>query len=279
MSNGMCLPSAALEIRERPPVLRALGAQDLPSTVVVQGAEYQLLETFKHDTWAATGLYAAGERQIVCKFNREQSIFLFPGSLIGSILAHQERSVMQRLAGIEGIPTELGPVYVAGSLRRNAVARTFIPGEILTGQKVPAGFFGKLRSLLQQLHGRGVAYTDLHKTENILIGDDGKPYLFDFQISQMSSTGMLGMFSLPSLLIRCLQQSDLYHLRKHVLRDELGDIRAEVKDRPWWIELHRLVAVPWRTFRRRLLVALRIRAGEGAATSEAHPEMAFRSRA
>jgi len=278
MSIGIPLSAASLAVRPRPAILRALGVQDLPVAVEVRGETYQLVETFKHDTWAATGLYAAADRRIVCKFNRERHIFYFPGRIIGSWLAGQERSVMQRLAGIQGIPAELGPVTVTGIVRPNAVARTFIPGEILTGQKMSAEFFGRLRSLLEAMHARGVAYTDLHKTENVLVGQDGKPYLFDFQISQMQPRGVVGWLPLMRWGLWCLQQSDLYHLQKHVSRLQANrDEAASSCPMPWWIRLHRLIAIPWRTLRRRLLVAARIRSGAGAATSEAYPEMGFRS--
>jgi hypothetical protein len=46
--------------------------------------------------------------------------------------------------------------------------------------------------------------------------------------------------------------------------------------RPWWIRAHRCVAVPFRSIRRRLLTALRIRSADGQASSEAFPEIAHR---
>ena len=46
--------------------------------------------------------------------------------------------------------------------------------------------------------------------------------------------------------------------------------------RPWWIRAHRCVAIPFRTFRRRLLTTLGIRSKSGHAFSEAFPEVAHR---
>jgi hypothetical protein len=46
--------------------------------------------------------------------------------------------------------------------------------------------------------------------------------------------------------------------------------------RPWWIRLHRQFAVPFRAFRRGLLVRLGIRAACGHAYSESFPEIAHR---
>jgi hypothetical protein len=49
--------------------------------------------------------------------------------------------------------------------------------------------------------------------------------------------------------------------------------------RPWWIRLHRSVAVPFRTARRQLLVLLGVRRGKGRAHTEHQPEVAFLNRA
>ena len=63
------------------------------------------------------------------------------------------------------------------------MARRYIEGNPL-GRKDEVGdeFFPGLRGILDVLHARGMAYVDLHKRENVLVGSDGKPYLLDFQI-------------------------------------------------------------------------------------------------
>ncbi len=269
--------AAPVTSRKRPAMLRALGDRELPEVVEVAGQSYRLTETFKHDTWAGTGLYAAGSQQIVCKFNREQAILGLPGRWIGRLLGNRERGALRRLAGILGIPREQGPVLVNGQLRPNAVAREFIPGKVLSGERVSDQFLAHLRDLLTEVHARGVAYVDLHKSENVLIGDDDRPYLFDFQISYLLPAGILGRLPPLRWLLTCLQRSDDYHLLKHQLRSRQSATLTN-RDIPWWIKLHRLVAVPWRTFRRRLLVALQVRTGKGAVTTEVQPEMAFQPR-
>ncbi len=276
ISNCQAVP-APVAARKRPAVLRALGNRELPEVVEVDGQSYRLAETFKHDTWAATGRYAAGCQQIVCKFNREQPILGLPARWTGRFLGNRERTALQRLAGIQGIPRVLGPVHVNGQCHLNAVAREFIPGKVLSRQHVSRPFLARLRTLLSEIHAHDVAYVDLHKPENVLIGDDGLPYLFDFQISYSLPTGSLGALTPLRWLLTCLQRSDDYHLLKHKMRlGESADVTK--KEIPWWIQLHRFVAVPWRQFRRRLLVALQVRTGEGAVTTEVQPEMAFQSR-
>ena len=138
----------------------------------------------------------------------------------------------------------------------------------------PLGLFRspELQGLLERVHQRGIAYVDLHKRENILVGTDGRPYLIDFQISQyLPQRGPLGA------VLRVLQRCDDYHLSKHIHRSrrDSGDQPAQGRgaDRPWVIRAHRQIAVPFRTFRRQLLVWLKVRAPGGRAQSEAEPEV------
>ena len=64
------------------------------------------------------------------------------------------------------------------------IVREYIEGHPLARQeRVPDAFHSRLRFQIDQLHARGMAYVDLEKCENVLVGDDGQPYLIDFQIS------------------------------------------------------------------------------------------------
>src|SRR5262245_6098690 len=113
--------SAASAARPRPPVFRALGANDPPSEVVVDGQHYTRTEIFKHDSWAATALYAGADNRIVCKYNRIQAVLGMPMMWLGKRLAERERRALERLADLPQIPAPCGPVYAAGRLLRNAV--------------------------------------------------------------------------------------------------------------------------------------------------------------
>jgi hypothetical protein len=74
-----------------------------------------------------------------------------------------------------------------------------------------------------------------------------------------------------------LQNIDRYHLGKHerLLQSNRGSAAAIVS-RPWWIRLHRLVAVPLRETRRRLLVLVGVRKAKGRSHSEHFAEDAVR---
>ncbi len=262
--------------KPRPPIFRALGKRELPSRVEIDGREYALQRVFKHDSWAASALYQAGTGRVVCKFNREQSVLGFPMRWLGRWLAQRETDMLRRLHDVPLVPDGCGPIYVDGRVVRTAAGHCYVPGGPLGPQhRVSARFFQQLRDLLATMHRRGIAYVDLHKQENVLVGEDGQPYLIDFQISlRVPRVWPLGA------LLNLFASSDRYHFAKHLFAHR-RDLCSEqdvhlVTRRPWWIRLHRLIAVPVRTARRRLLVLLGIRHGSGMAQTEHFPEEGFR---
>lgn len=267
--------------RARPPLLRALGGEDPPQAVRVRGADYRRVDIFKHDSWAATARYAGPDGDIVCKFNRTQSVLGFPMGWVGRRLAIRERLALERLAGVPGIPASCGTIRVGAEALPNACGHAFVQGHPLAeGERVGDGFFPALVGLLETIHARRMAYVDLHKRENVLVGDDGLPYLIDFQVC-------LGLWSprdegnpIARFLLDALQGADRYHLCKHI-RNHRPDQAHLVErlgggQRPAWIDWHRWVAVPLREMRRSLLRFLGIRGQDGMASSEAFPEDAVR---
>ena len=263
--------------RPRPPLFRALGASEPPSEVVVDGNDYSQVELFKHDSWAATALYTGSAGKIVCKFNRIQTVLGLPMMWLGRRLAEREHRALSRLADLPQIPTPLGPVYAGGKRLRNAVARSFLAGHPLgKDERVGPAFFSSLRSALAEMHRRGIAYVDLHKRENIIVGDDGRPYLVDFQIGFDVTHPRIRMLPGMKAVFEQLCIGDLYHLEKHVRRADALAGEYTPPAIPAWLRLHRLFAVPFRQLRRRLLVARGIRTGRGAVATEVFAEDAVR---
>lgn len=266
--------------KKRPALFRALGNADPPETVVVAGRRYRRVSIYKHDSWAATALYRGEAGEVVCKFNRIQSILGFPARFLGRWLARRERKTLRVLAGLQGVPRESGPIYVSGRWQANAVAHEYIPGRPLgTQQVVTRDFFFHLQELLSELHRRDVAYVDFHKQENVLVGSDGRPYLIDFQVSFGCQAVSLP-FPFRKRFLRELQRLDWYHLAKHVSAMQPAQLEklglVEHLARPKWLDFHRRIAAPLRTLRRRLLVLLRIRSRHGMVESEQFAEEAFR---
>lgn len=251
-------------------MFRALGKNEPPKSIQIGERHFLLQRVFKHDSWAATALYRCANEQIVCKLNRTQSVLGFPMRWMGVWLAKREANFFRLLAGVPGIPVGFDRVLIDGRIAPNAFAHAFVPGRPLSlVHDADQSYFDQLHALVAAIHQRQMAYVDLNKPENVLVGDDGRPYLFDFQISVR-----LPNWPGARWLLKLLQQSDQYHLVKHEtwrLHRESFEQRMQ-QNRPWWIRWHRTVGVPLRAARRRLLVALGIRRGRGWATSERAPE-------
>ncbi len=263
--------------KPRPALFRALGKDDPPTRISVDGQDYQRLEILKHDSWAATAIYRNEAHTIVCKFNRVQPILLFPIRWLGRLLAARESQHYQHLADLPNVPRGCGPVYADGQLLRNATAHEYVEGHPLrSGERVSDRFFPELIALFEEIHQRNMAYVDLHKRENILVGADGHPFLIDFQISMRVSSRWNPV---ACWVLRQLQKADRYHLFKHQIRhrpDLYGSSGHEEKHRPFWIRIHRYIGVPFRELRRRLLVLFGVRQAKGRATSEHFAEDAVR---
>src|SRR5207249_2394468 len=125
----------------------------------------------------------------------------------------------------------------------------------------------RLNELIAALHRRGIAYVDLEKRENILVGQSGEPWLIDFQISWRwpmdgRYTGLQRLVPPPlgRFILSKLQEGDRYHLAKHQRRHRPDlltreQIEATYRKNPF-IQLHRTVARPLTLLRRRILKAL-----------------------
>lgn len=272
-------PSGA-GVKPRPGWLKALGSQSLPQSIAIGGVTHSLKETFKHDSWAATGLYEGPSGALaVVKLHRQSPVFGVSMRWLGRRMARHEIRLLTELADLKGIPALAGPVTLDGTELRNAVARHYIEGHPLGNREtVNESFFPGLSALLAAMHKRKVAYVDLHKHENILVNEQGEPCLIDFQIS-VAWPGWLP----AGPVFRILRRSDEYHLIKHWARcrpDQCGFDGADLRGRiPWPIRVHRLIAVPVRQFRRWLLVKLGVRAGKGRVETELFAEHALRQTA
>jgi hypothetical protein len=123
----------------------------------------------------------------------------------GIYMAGRELSALRALAGIPGIPQD------AFRLDRYAIAYRFVPGKEM-GTADPdlltPGYFGDLESLIERIHGRGIAHLDIRTGGNVLVTDRGRPLLLDFQ----SHVRLRG---LPRFLRRILVAVDRSGVYKH----------------------------------------------------------------
>lgn len=244
--------SSANEIR--PPLFRALGRHEPPLYADINGETFRRERILKHDSWAATAVYASSTGQrVACKWNRTAPIFGIPTRWLGRRLAQREEMILKLMGTIEGFPMWMGPVTVAGQPAPNAVSHLWIDGETFRpSAKVGDDFFPKLATMIAALHIRDIAYVDLAKWENIIVGANGAPHLIDFQIHYAHPRG----WPFRPWLV-WLQESDRYHLLKHWRRcrpDQLdaADL-ALARYRPWILRVAHALGRPLRALRLFLL--------------------------
>ncbi len=235
--------------------LYALPEARLPRLVTCRSVRYAHVKTFKHDFFAATGLYRGRERLAVFKMGRQNEFLTIPMHWLGALLTRREVRIYERLQDTPGVPRLIGTVG------KNGFLHEFVPGHPLArNEQVSDTFFDELLALIEGLHARHMAYVDLNKRENVLVGDDGRPYLIDFQVSlHLPPVGWRRLWPVRWLLRR-FQQGDRYHYLKHKRRlrpDLLSDRqRAEVGRLSVWIRLHRWLTRPLTKLRRRTLKRL-----------------------
>jgi hypothetical protein len=233
----------------------ACGRNGLPAAIEYGARRYVLVKVLKHDFVAGTGLYetadagAGGPRRIVCKINRRMHFCLIPLGWLGRLVTHNEVCNLTRCEGIHGVPRLLARTGPATYLYE------YIEGTSLDRKPaIPPGFFDGLLAVLQQIHARGLVHFDLHKRGNMLVDNDGRPWIIDFQLSTYVADRCLLSRRLSTRLRRRLQAYDLYHLYKHKRRFQPAELtEAEERlsrDNSLPLRLHRAIAGPIKRVRR-----------------------------
>ncbi len=232
--------------------------------IEIAGREYRLLRVFKHDFLAATCLYefdaTTGTAEappaiakVVVKLGRAQPFCGFPLQIYAKMLADHEEAIYHALAGVEGVPR-----WVA-RMGEGAFAIEYVDAVPLDHlASPPPGYFERLRAIFDAIHARGVAYVDSNKRSNLLVTEDGTPFVIDFQISiRTSDDWPWPLRPIASAAVRYLSAKDIYHLYKHKRRlapAELTEAEAVLsRSRSRLHLLHRKLAKPYRAIRRRFL--------------------------
>lgn len=235
--------------------LRALGRNGLPATFDLEGTHYVLERALKHDFYAATGIYHDGAgRKVILKMGRDINFFGIPTRWIGRRLCAREIRFYAHLADLPNVPRVLGRVGVTGFVH------TYVNGgQLSRDRRIPDGYFDELNRLFHELHRRDIAYVDTNKPQNILVGDDGRPYLIDFQISYDLQT--FGDHFLSRWLMTRAKREDCYHILKHKRRFRPDEMTPEEQSRSRrvsrFIRVYRCVTKPYFVLRRALFKRLR----------------------
>jgi hypothetical protein len=238
--------------KSKPAYLLALGRQPPPPTIELAEGTYHLDRVFKHDFFAATMRYRGADDAVVLKLGRQARLFGLPLSWIGRWHAAHETRMYRALGDLEVVPA------FRGRYGKTGFVHAYVPGEPLT-RKMPVAddFFDRLRAGLAAMHARGYAYVDLEKCENVVVGDDGKPYLIDFQISWGWPWRWWANRFPVTWLRGVLQRGDLYHLRK-LQRRVRPDLLSAAElcasyHKPWYVRWYGHATRPITRVRRAVL--------------------------
>lgn len=246
--------------------LYACGQQGMPKQIEFKNHQYQLTRVFKHDFFAATGLYEfyrptriseqTPPSRIVLKLSRQKHFLGLPLLWLGKLISKHEFSNLCHLADLQGTPQVLSRYGKTGLIYE------YIEGKPLSlVEKVPENFFDNLAELIDQVHQKNIVYVDMNKRNNILCGPNGRPSLVDFQISLHIDESKSPCRPILKYVKEKLIKADIYHIFKHKRRICPELLTPKEKDisrcSSRWIKFHRLIATPFRKLRRALLNFLR----------------------
>ncbi len=160
--------------------------------------------------------------------------------VLGRMLLHRERRVLERLAGIDEVPA------VLGEWDADAFLTTWVEGEPLDREGFhkagPRRLTDQLLSLLEKIHARGVYHLDIRQRRNVLLDPCGRVRLVDFGAA-------FGFGPLRRLLFGALLGwVDRLSVLKHLARYAPGELttaearsvlRAQRLRRLWVVSPHR----------------------------------------
>lgn len=120
---------------------------------------------------------------------------------LARLLLRREATILAALDGLDGVPELL-------RVERDRLERSYLAGTPLhKSRPQDPAFFAAAMQILRGLHRAGIAHNDLAKEPNILVRDDGRPALLDFQLAIRSAK--------RGRVFRLLAYDDIRHLLKH----------------------------------------------------------------
>jgi predicted Ser/Thr protein kinase len=214
---------------------------------------WRVLAELKRDQLGRVELLGRGEARLVRRVADGGALPL--SRSIARVLLRRERRALEALDGLRGVPRLVrdascvaAPSLDGRAPRADAVlVRSFVAGAPLHRcERLPLDFFERLEELVRALHTRGVAHNDLHKEQNVVVGEDGRPGLIDFQLASVHRPGS------RALRVRALD--DLRHVAKHRRRylrytrvsDERWAPPADLRADPPRAPKRRGAALVWR---------------------------------
>lgn len=157
--------------------------------------------------------------------------------IIASWLVRHEAKLLSKLEGIQGIPRLLD---IVNGL---ALIIEYIPGKHIGKFKpgqLPENTYGRFEDLVKKIHSKFIVHLDLRQKKNILISEDGSPYIID-----LGSALDLSRFPLVHRVLSCIDRSGLLKFKQRyfpylmTLQDKALLIRHHFLRPLWFLR-------PWR---------------------------------
>jgi predicted Ser/Thr protein kinase len=102
-------------------------------------------------------------------------------NIAGRFLIWREKKAYKRVEGITGVPALLGSIGGVALIIEEIQGTNL--GSMEDFIKLDEKFFIDLKQLIDRFHDRGIAHCDLKRAPNIIIGNDGNPYIIDWAAS------------------------------------------------------------------------------------------------
>jgi len=191
--------------------------RDYPGEAKIEDEVYRFERILKDDFFSVNVLYRnAMGRRYVLKLSDFRFLFGLLFRPFAAAMSRHEYRIYEMVADLEGVP-RLGPRHgPRGYFHEYIEGRTL--HEIPRGSPLAEDFFDRLRRLIERIHERRIFYLDLNKQGNIIVAQDGRPYLIDYQICMHfpQRRGWYGRWS--DRVFRTLIGEDIYHVYKHKRR-------------------------------------------------------------
>ena len=150
----------------------------------------------------------------------------------------RERRALRRLAGLPGIPVDLGGVPPCGLLLEPMAGEAITRWRRRTQEEI-VPMVERFSRLVDGMHARGVAHLDLRKRDNVLVAADGTLSIIDFNASVCFKPGSWS----ARLFFPALRRIDLaavlkwksYLLPDQLTPDERRRHRRMSRWRRFWI--------------------------------------------
>ncbi len=228
---------------------------DLAESSLVNVDEIDFVKQIKDDGFAETWIVKYQGKQWLHKTYRFRFWWGRMARPFARKWARNEMALCDALKGIPGTATDYLKI-TDQSFLRGWVEGVDLGQRKLQG-KVPGNeFFEELRSTVEQIHQRGIAYNDLAKKYNVIVTPDDHPVLIDYQISTRSYAGNNPLRrKINQKFISYMQSEDLRHVIKLKRRNRPDLLSEEEKTQSYNLPRggrmwRRMVTQPLRLFKR-----------------------------